>query len=124
MRETRNIKFKELRKGICEYLFLKGIAITAKYLPSVMNIEADGASRQEKNSLGWKLKLQIFQNICKIQKTSELDLLSFHLINQFQIYKQQNILGFFRQKAFINTRQLNEAWSVENFHKILSLSRI
>ena len=38
--------------------------------------------------------------------------------------KQRIILGFFRQRASINIKQLNEVCDVENFRKISSLPEI
>ena len=37
---TKNLKLIELSKEIWEYLLLKGITITAEYLPNAMNTEA------------------------------------------------------------------------------------
>ena len=69
-----------------EYLLYKRIIITAAYLKSVMNTEVDGASRQEKDSSKWKMNLQIFQCLCKILGTLEVDLFASRLSNQIIIY--------------------------------------
>lgn len=64
-------KFYRVKQGIWEYLLLKGITTTAKYLRSMMNTEADGVSRQEKDR-SWKLKLQIFSKHLQNTQTTWL----------------------------------------------------
>lgn len=69
-----------MSKDIWEYLLLKRMAITAKYLLIVTNKEAERASRQEKDSSEQKQDPQIFQHIFKIPGTPEIYLAISHYV--------------------------------------------
>ena len=57
-----------------DYLLLKEITITVEYLPRVFNQEADFKSRSMKDSSESELKPQIFQALCNIRETPDIDL--------------------------------------------------
>ena len=79
---TTNKDLIKLAKEICKYLLHHGITITAKYLPSSMNVEADWQSRNSKDHSEWKLLLQVFQRICQIKGKPEMDLFASRLSAQ------------------------------------------
>ena len=71
---TKNKYLIELAKEIWKYLLHHGITITAEYLPSSMNVEANWQSRNSKDHSEWKLLPQVFQRICQIKGKPEMDL--------------------------------------------------
>ena len=77
---TKNKYLIELAKEIWEYLLHREITITAEYLPSSMNVEADWQSRNSKDYSEWKLLPQIFQRICQIKGRPEMVLFAFRLL--------------------------------------------
>ena len=61
-----------------------GITITAEYLPSCLNVEADCQSRNPRDS--WKPLPQMFHQICQITGTPEIDLSASQLSHQLPKY--------------------------------------
>ena len=59
------VKFLKISKSIWHYLLFHGIIITAKYLPSKLNIQADWESRNSRVSSDWKLHQSMFQSVIK-----------------------------------------------------------
>ena len=57
-----------------DFLLLKEITITVEYLPGFLNQEASFQSRSMKDSSKWKLKPQIFQALCNLRGTPDIDL--------------------------------------------------
>ena len=80
---TKNMYLIELAKKIWKYLLHHGTTITADYLPSSMNVEADWQSRNSKDHSEWKLLRQVFQRICQIKGKTEMDLFASRLPAQF-----------------------------------------
>ena len=70
-----------------DYLLLKEITITVEYLPRVFNQEADFKSRSMKDSSESKLKPQIFQALCNIRETPDIDLFVSQVSHQRPCYK-------------------------------------
>lgn len=62
-------------------LLSKGIAITAEYLPSVLNQRADWQSRLTQNSSEWQLLPQIFSKIKQVLGQPGIDLFASRLSN-------------------------------------------
>ena len=69
-----NKRLLDLAKDIWDYILKKEIMITAEYLPSCLNVEADWQAKNPRGSLEWKLLPQIFHQICQIKETPEIDL--------------------------------------------------
>ena len=83
---TKNKYLIELAKKIWKYLLHHGTTITADYLPSSMNVEADWQSRNSKDYSEWKLLRQVFQRICQIKGKPEMDLFASRLPAQVPQY--------------------------------------
>ena len=64
----------QVTKEIWDYLLANGIAVTAEYLPSSLNIQADWQSRNHRDSSDWKLNPKIFSQIVKIRGIPQIDL--------------------------------------------------
>ena len=86
MGETKNKYLIELAKEIWKYLLHHGITITAEYLPSSMNVEADWQSRNAKDNSELKILIQVFQRICQIKGKPEMDLFASRLSAQVPQY--------------------------------------
>ena len=83
---TQNLKMVELAKEIWEYLLKWGIKITTEYLPSELNVTADWESRNSLDSSEWMLSHKIFQKVCQIRGSPDLDLLASVLSHQIPTY--------------------------------------
>ena len=71
---TRSPELLQVAKEIWTYLLANGIAVTAEYLPSSLNIQADWQSRNHRDSSDWKLNPKIFSQIVKIRGIPQIDL--------------------------------------------------
>lgn len=69
----KNQQMNQTSKQICEFLMKNKCTLTAEYIPSALNIEADQESRTTDYS-EWKLNPQQFQYICKQLGMPEVDL--------------------------------------------------
>ena len=78
---TKCLRMIELSKEIWEFLISRGIAVTAEYLLSVMNIWANRESRQEMDSSEWKLNPQVFTMICQNLGTPVLQRWTYYIAN-------------------------------------------
>ena len=74
MGETRSPELLQVAKEIWGYLLGNGIAVTAEYLPSILNIQADWQSRNHRDLSDWKLNTKIFYLIVKIIGIPQIDL--------------------------------------------------
>ena len=74
MGETRSPELLQVAKVKWDYLLANGIAVTAEYLPSSLNIQADWQSINQRDSNNWKLNLKIFSQIVKIRGIPQIDL--------------------------------------------------
>ena len=83
---TRSNYLIELAKEIWKYLIHNGITITAEYLPSSMNMEADWPLRNSKDHSELKVLPQVFQRICQIKGKPEMDLSASRLSAQLPRY--------------------------------------
>ena len=82
---TRNHALIQLSKDIWSILLTKEITITAKYLPSLLNVVADQESRM-RDSTEWKLLPKVFASICKRWGTPSLDLFASRVSHQIPAY--------------------------------------
>ena len=79
-------ELRQVAKEIWDYLLANGIAVTAEYLPSSLNIQADWQSRNHRDSSNWKLNPKIFSQIVKIRGIPQIDLFASRLNNQLPKY--------------------------------------
>lgn len=61
---------------------LHKITITVKYLPRVLDLEADRKSRDFKNSSEWKLDPQVFKKMCLARGFLDMDLCALRVSHQ------------------------------------------
>ena len=71
---TRSPELLQVAKEIWDYLLANGIAVTAEYLPSSLNIQADWQSRNHRDTSDWKLNPKMFSQIVKIRGIPKIDL--------------------------------------------------
>ena len=64
----------KLSKEIRQYLLKHQITMTAAYLPSSLNVEADWQSRNSRDPSEWKLCPKVFQQVCQSRGTPKVDL--------------------------------------------------
>ena len=83
---TRSPELLQVAKEIWDYLLANRIAVTAEYLPSSLNIQADWQSRNHKDSSDWKLNPKIFSQIVKIRGIPQIDLFASRLNHQLPKY--------------------------------------
>ena len=83
---TRSPELLQVAKEIWDYLLANGIAVTAEYLPSSLNIQADWQSRNHRDSSDWKLNPKIFSQIVKIRGIPQIDLFASRLNHRLPKY--------------------------------------
>ena len=83
---TKNQTLTQISKEIWEYLISKRIMITAEYLPTHLNTQADWESRHVKDSSEWKLNLIVFKEICQTLGQPSIDLFASRLTKQMSTY--------------------------------------
>ena len=76
----------QVAKEIWDYLLANGIAVTAEYLPSSLNIQADWQSRNHRDSSDWKLNPKIFPQIVKIRGIPQIYLFASRLNHRLPKY--------------------------------------
>ena len=76
---TRSPELLKVAKEIWDCLLANGIVVTAEYLPSSLNIQADWQSRNHRESSDWKLNPKIFSQIVKIRGIPQIDLFATRL---------------------------------------------
>jgi len=64
----------------------KGITLTAEYIPSALNKEADFQSRNAKDWSDWKLNPRVFQKIQNVWGYQEIDLFASRTAHQLDKY--------------------------------------
>ena len=72
------------------------ITVTAEYLPSSLNVQADWESRNHKDSSNLKLNSRIFSQIVNIRGVPQIDLFVSRLSNQLPKYVLVSRSGEFR----------------------------
>ena len=85
----KNQQMNQMSKQIWEFLMKNKCTLTAEYIPSALNIEADQESRTTDYS-EWKLNPQQFQYICKQLGMPEVDLfasLATHQMTKYMSWK-------------------------------------
>ena len=79
-------KLNNLTREIWEWCFSKNIWLTAAYIKSAENVEADRESREKQDNLEWKLNSKLFDKLCKIFDKPEIDLFASRLNFQLENY--------------------------------------
>ena len=85
-RGTRSPELLQVAKEIWDYLLANGIAVTAEYLPSSQNSQADWQSRDHRDSSDWKLNHKILSQIVKIRGIPQIDLFATRRNHQLPKY--------------------------------------
>ena len=83
---TKNEHMIRLSKEMWHYLLNRNMAITAEYLPSVLNTVADRESRKKPDSSEWLLHLNVFQAVSRLLGSPTIDLFSSRLCLQLPQY--------------------------------------
>ena len=83
---TRSPELLQVAKEIWDYLLANGIAVTAEYLPSSLDIQEDWQSRNHRDSSDWKLNPKMFSQIMKIRGIPQIDLFASLLNHQLPKY--------------------------------------
>ena len=82
----QNKALTEISKSLWAYLLSKKITLTAEYLPSKLNIEADYQSRNVVDWSEWKLCTQSFKTICATMGKPDMDLFASRTSHQLKAY--------------------------------------
>ena len=83
---TKSSELNKISKEICEYLIGNKITLTAEYLPSSQNIQADWESRHTKDLTEWKLCPQTVARTTQIMGKPSVDLFASRLSHQLPRY--------------------------------------
>ena len=83
---TKSVQLVEKTKQIWDFLLEKGIMITAEYIPSELNVEADRESREVSDWSEWKLHPWLFREVCSTYGTPEVDLFASRTSHQIPKY--------------------------------------
>jgi hypothetical protein len=78
----KSVHLIEKTKQIWDFLLEKGIMITAEYLPTDLNVDADRESRNVMDWSEWKLHPWLFEQICLTYGTPEVDLFASRTSHQ------------------------------------------
>ena len=79
-------KISPITKEIWDHLIQCGITLTAEHLPNKLNVTAYRESRNNSDSSDWQLAPQLFQRICQLRGTQEIDLFAPRLSLQIKTY--------------------------------------
>ena len=83
---TKNEHMIRLSKEMWHYLLNRNMAITAEYLPSVLNTVADRESRKKPDPSEWLLHPKVFQAVSRLLGSPTIDLFAFCLCHQLPQY--------------------------------------
>ena len=83
---TGNQMLLKLSKEIWQYLLKHQITITAEYLPSSLNVEADWQSQNSRDPSEWKLCAKVFQQVSQRRGTPKVHLFASKLFHQLPQY--------------------------------------
>ena len=76
----------EKTKSIWEFLLSKGLNLTAEYIPTDLNTEADHESRNVQDWTEWKLCPTVFQQVCQQFGHPDMDLFASRVSYQIPNY--------------------------------------
>ena len=85
-RGTHCLEILKISKSVWYYLLSHGIIITAEYLPSKLNVQADWESWNSRDPSGWKLHQSMFRSIIKHFGYPIVDVFPSRLCHQLPQY--------------------------------------
>ena len=103
---THSMQLLALAKEIWDYLLSRQITITAEYIPSHLNVIADRESREIQDRSEWKLSPVIFQRVCRVLGTPDIDLFTSRTSHQVPAY-----MAWKPDPGSIATDALQQSWS-------------
>lgn len=83
---TVNSNLIQGAKSLWSFLISKGITLTAEYISTKLNVDADFQSRNVEDSSEWKLHPDIFQKICREWGHPDVDLFASRTSHQLRPY--------------------------------------
>ena len=83
---TKSRHLMEKAKTIWDFLLSRGIMLTAEYLPTELNVEADHESRNVADWSEWKLSARAFNLTCQWFGLPEVDLFASRTSHQLENY--------------------------------------
>lgn len=102
--------------SVRDYLLSRKIAITAEYLPGMMNLETNRESRNLKDTGEWKMCTEAFKSICQARGTPDIDLFVSRISHQFLQYLSWKLNPFSRGQDAV---QIN--WSQTSSFPLIAL---
>ena len=79
-------KLNNLTREIWEWCMNKNIWLSAAYIKSAENVDADRESRDRQDNLEWKIDTNMFDKLCKIFGKPEIDMFASRLNFQLDKY--------------------------------------
>ena len=83
---TKSVPLMKRTKNIWQFLLSKGLNLTAEYLPTDLNTEADYESRNVQDWTEWKLCQAVFQKVCLRFGHPDIDLFASRVSHQIPTY--------------------------------------
>ena len=78
--------YNNLARKIWLWCVDRNIWLSAAYIPSALNVEADSQSRMDHDNIEWELNNNLFKKICSNFFTPDIDLFATRLNNKTQNY--------------------------------------
>ena len=78
--------YNNLARKIWLWCMERGIWLSAAYIPSAQNIEADSQSRMDHDNIEWEINDKIFKGICKTFFCPDIDLFASRLNHKIEKY--------------------------------------
>ena len=83
---TKSPHLCAISQRIWEFLLAQGVSLTASWIPSELNVEADRESRRNPNSSEWALNQGVFRQVCQKWGRPEIDAFASRIMHQLQSY--------------------------------------
>lgn len=83
---TKSKMLCDISHRIWEFLLDQGVSLTASWIPSALNVEADGGSRRKPNSSEWLLNPQVFLRVTKILGYPQIDAFASRIMHLLPSY--------------------------------------
>ncbi|KAK6175919.1 hypothetical protein SNE40_014294 [Patella caerulea] len=96
----------DLAKTLWEWCIDRNIFLSASFIPGVLNVSADFASRNFSDSTEWMLKSSIFDRICSAYFTPDIDLFASSLNCQLD-----NFATWFPQPGALFINAFSVSWT-------------
>ena len=95
------------------------ITITAEYIPSHLNVIADRESREIQDRSEWKLSPVIFQRVCRVLGSPDIDLFASRISHQVPAY-----MAWKPDPGSIATDALQQSWFPYAFPPFCLIARV